>query len=77
MHLALLAIRKREQRFHKDLTKFFQPQIAVTRVKKRCKYESVVRENEAVEGFYLQFLASFYLFLRRIRVIVSVFIYYN
>lgn len=24
--------------------------------KKRCKYESVVRENEAVEGFYLQFL---------------------
>jgi len=76
-HSVLLTIQRGERRFHKALTKSFQPQIAVARIKKRSKYESVVRENEAVEGFYLQFLASFYLFLRRIRLIVSVFIYYN
>ena len=47
----LLTTRKKKQRLHKSLIKIFQPQIAVTQVKKRRKYESVIRRKETIGGF--------------------------
>lgn len=76
-HIQPLTTRKKETVLSQSSHKILSTSNCGYTDKKRCKYESVVRENEAVEGFYLQFLASFYLFLRRAGLIVSVFIYYN
>lgn len=77
IHIQPLTTREKEtapsQSSHKTLSTSNYDYTA----KRRYNYESVVRENETIEDFRLQLLASFYLFLRRVGLIVIVFIHYN